>query len=692
MGNGGPTRRELLAGGAALVAGLGAGRPAWARQAAQSPAPVLRAPLTDADYWAFADWVFGALNGEWTVANGYGPDPRTSAAALVAHSVAAMNGHTGPTRQDERARLLVTRLLEAPPFRTGPPSGSSNPRSPSQAHTPGWVGAIDDGAAAQQIAIDPKVAEGLVFAWRARAQLGLSESTLAGIRDSIVGTAQGPFFRYPGIRLNQINWPCELYTYAAEVSGSPDMLRNDFRRQLGRFLRGSRRRTAPWEIANFSPSWSFHRDPLSPDATPENLEAPEYIGMILEILLFYPAARAAGMPAPRGAELTALRAIVTRALAAYWTHAGYLNWDTGLYRQRWHLGRYWGLALQGLFAIAHAEELRTSDEGAWAKWMFDRALVTYVRLALERGPQVRIPLTPLFDIATTFGTQPSDFAARFLMHSARAVHYGFASRPASEPPPLYAFDPGIGRLAVTTPAYNTAVVATSNGAFPYGGLELARLFDGEQRIVASVGGYGPAGFGAIVRGAGGAALATQRVRPHAAEPPIALTRSPRGPVKSGARYPGRPYAGAFERIQYRAAAAAGRARVKIRHTFEADRIVCVWTFTRAGGEELAAEVRFPTWGQGATVSTVRAGGKARLASGRRRRLAGVKRILLACGDGQSGYTLVPRSFPRDAVLTLTRVPAQTSNPQPGLSLVIELAPRSDWRHLELAVELVPGRP
>jgi hypothetical protein len=686
-----PTRRELLAGGAALAAGAGVARLAWPwASVAQASAPVLEAPLADADYWAFADWVFGALDGGWTPENGYGRDPRTNAAALVAHSVAAMTGHTGATRQDDRARLLAARLLQSPPFRSGPPSGSSNVRSPSQRHAPGWVGAMDNIRGAQQIAIDPKVAEGLVFAWRAREALALPAGTVNGIRDSIVATANGPFFRYPGIRLNQINWPCELYTYAAEVSGSPDLLRDDFRRQLDRFLRGSRRPTAPWATANFSPSWSFHRDPLGPATTPENLEAPEYIGMILEILLFYPAARAAGMPAPTGSDLRALRAIVTRAIPAYWTHAGYLNWDTGLYRLRWHLGRYWGLAIQGLFAIAHAEELRTAEEGAWAKWMFDRALATYVRLALERGRQARIPRTPLFHIRTTFGINSSDFAARFLMHAARAVHYGFAQRPGRRPPPLYAFDPGIGRLAVTTPSYNTAVVATSNGAFPYGGLELARLFDAEQRVVAGVGGYGAAGFGAIVRDGRGSVVETQRVRRQASQP-IVLTGSPRGRVRGGDRYPARPYAGRFERLSYSGVAEADGARVEVTHAFESDVIVCTWTFTRTGARELEPEVRFPTWGSGATITAVLGGGnRARLRSGRGRRLEGVRRIELASGEGQAGYALVVRSAPRTARLTVARVGAQTSNPSPGPSLVVELAPRANWRTARFSVELRPG--
>ena len=65
--------------------------------------------------------------------------------------------------------------------------------------------------------------------------------------------------------------------------------------------------------------------------------------------------------------------------------------------------------------------------------------------------------------------------------------------PAEEPPPLYAFDPSIGRLAITTPTYNTAIVAVSNGAFPYGGIDIARWFDSRQRVISHVGGRAPAG-------------------------------------------------------------------------------------------------------------------------------------------------------------------------------------------------------
>ena len=70
-------------------------------------------------------------------------------------------------------------------------------------------------------------------------------------------------------------------------------------------------------------------------------------------------------------------------------------------------------------------------------------------------------------------------AARMQANAARALDAGLGPHAAPAPPALYAYDPDIGRLAVTTPAYNTAIVAVNQRAFPYGGIDLARLFDGK---------------------------------------------------------------------------------------------------------------------------------------------------------------------------------------------------------------------
>ena len=43
------------------------------------------------------------------------------------------------------------------------------------------------------------------------------------------------------------------------------------------------------------------------------------------------------------------------------------------------------------------------------------------------------------------------------------------------------------------------MLAVNQHAIPYGGIELARLYDGEQRVVSNVGGRPWASFGVLVR-------------------------------------------------------------------------------------------------------------------------------------------------------------------------------------------------
>src|SRR4029078_12597776 len=106
----------------------------------------------------------------------------------------------------------------------------------------------------------------------------------------------------------------------------------------------------------------------------------------------------------------------------------------------------------------------------------------------------------LYGVTTKFSEGRHFELARFQALAAEAVLRGLGDKEAEEPPPMYAFDPAIGRLTITTPSYNTALVAVSNGAFPYGGIELARLVDSGQRVASHIGGRAPAGFGMIVRG------------------------------------------------------------------------------------------------------------------------------------------------------------------------------------------------
>lgn len=700
----GQTRRELLAAGARLgAASLAVSLPgamrvatATAARAGGSAEPALSGPpYKDTDYWAFADWCQPALEQLWDQGAGsYGGDGRVNAGMLVTHSIAALAGHNGPTRQDQRARMLVARMLQRPPYR---PAGARGGRvGPGQRHTPGFVSGMSSLDSFQHVAVDPEMAEGLVFAWRARHVLSLPQDDVAAIEHEVAAIASGPFFRYPSVRLNQCNWPAEMYAYAAEVAGRSDLLRDDYRRQLSRFLRGCERPVAPWRIPNLSHSYSFHRDPLAPVGARENIESSEYANLVLGIVARYAQAKAAGMAPLPPEQLHTLRAWIAHAIPAYWTHSGYLNWDTGLFLERWHAGRYWAFAFDGLLAVASAPaELRSPELGAWAKYIFDRALGTYQRMAMLRGASQRIPASPVFGREHEWYLARWLFATRFQSQAARAIHAGLGHAPCERPPPLYAYDPGIGRLAITTPAYNTAVVAVSNGAFPYGGIELARLFDGEQRVAAGIGPYGAAGFGVTITDNRRTLLTSQTPRRSAgSRGPLALTHRPHPVAGRGALSPAHPYAGSFEELQCTAEITRGALSVRTTHTFVAKSIRTHWQIERQhGSDELEATVRFPTWARGASITAVlKRGGNVLLSvvGAQELALSSISEFVLRCDSGQSGYSLRGLRMPGRATARVMVAAPQSSNPFPGPQLVLSVARGRAWRDLEVQAEIVPG--
>lgn len=695
------TRREALgraaaAGAVAVAGGLGAfPAPALGRTTAHE---VADPPLSRRDYWEFADWIQPSFDHNWETrrGDGYSSDARVDGLVLGTHALAALDDHRGPTRNDARARTLVNRLLSPPiwvPSRAAGGTGPRQPQAPTQDHTPGWRA-----LGPQHVAIDPKIAESLTHAWRARRQLSLSQRQVDRIERSVWAVARGVFFRYPNIRLNQANWYTGLGLSAVEVTGNRSLLDGDIRRQLVRYLRSTTTKTKPWRIPNAGPSWSYHRSPFSPVAGHENVESAEYANIVLELLLHERQARALGMTGLGSREQAILRAIAMRAIPAYWTHSGYMNWDTGMYLDRWHSGAYWGFALQGLFAVAIAPPDDSGDTGGWAKWIFDRALATYARMAGTRGS--RTPVSPVFPVHSAMGSNGTVFAARFQHHAARAAWMDLARRRAIKPPPLYAYDPQIGRLTVSTPHYNTAIVAVSNGAFPYGGREPARLFDGDQRVAAGIGGAGGSAFGITAADARGAiVLRTQQPITHlpsATHPPLELVRSPRGRVVGGAAYPRTPYAGAFAVLEATSVLEDGGVRVRSTHTFQNTHIVSRWSATRRTTARRDVVAHFPSWGSKAVVAArLRTGQDTVIADASRIRgplpLREVRWLFLRAGGALgSGYVVVVRRAPGGTVLAAGRPPASSSSPAPGPTLALRMTPRIGWKQLVLEVAYAPA--
>ena len=324
------------------------------------------------------------------------------------------------------------------------------------------------------------------------------------IEDRIARCALGSFYRFPNVRLNQINWHAEMYAHFTTVTGVPDLLKLDYRQQVERFVNGITRPLAAGGSPNLGPGYRFHYLPHKPPEHGLNIDSAEYANMTCHFLIWYEQALRAGMAPFAPEQVRLLRAWVEHIVCGYWTHAGYLNWDTGFSFKRWHQGRTFALARQGLFAIALSPRFHNMPEiGQWAKYMFDAGFRLFARLARDAPDAIGIPPGVLFDLKVdTLGPSVRElFAARMQADAARAVVQGLERVPAALPPPLYSFDSDIGRLAVTTPSYSTAIVPVSQHALPYGGIEMARLHGSDAGPLSNIGGRPWASFGVVVRNA-----------------------------------------------------------------------------------------------------------------------------------------------------------------------------------------------
>jgi hypothetical protein len=628
---------------AALAATLALAAPA---QGAAEP------PLRDADYLAFADRVVTHMRATYHSGRGVyftrhmGATARTNANLLLVHATAARVGHTGPARQDDRARALIAAMTTAPMYdysRTRPWTG----------RTICWSKRLTR-SGRDHVSLDSQIAEALAAAWRARAQLGLSRGQSDRIARIIDRCARHPAWRFPRILKNQFNWNAQLYAAAAEVTGHGDLLRRDYRRHLIRFAAAIERPRRGAAAPNLGRGLGFHYHPELPASAPRNFDSPEYAHIVASALQHHPAARAANMARLARREVRNLRRWVTRLLLGSWTHAGYLNWDTGLGRARWHSGQYWAFAQQGLLAIAAAPAFWERPEyGRWAKALFDRGLLLYARWGDEAGTGIA-PKLP-FDVFSQHRDHDL-YASRIAANAMRALTLGLGRKPAADPPPLYHYDRGTGRLAVTTPRYSTAIVPDNRGAFAYGGIELARLFGAGQRVAATTGGRPPSAFGVVIRDAAGRALlASQGGRTRAR---IAL-------LDRAAP------AGSFRRLRARGTIARAGLRVTTTHRFEPDGIDVRWDIRCRGGcAGREIDVQLPTWGEESVITVQRPGAPpapltAPVPFG------SADRLQLG-----TGYAVAPTRVPAGATLLPLASAPQPTAPHPGPTLVIRLDARA----------------
>jgi hypothetical protein len=668
-----------------------------ARAALVAAALLACAPATagaawdEAAYWQFADRLQRRVDDVWSPrVDRYRPgSPSTetmmNANLLLVHAAAALRGHEGPARQDARARSIAAQLMGTPPWL----EAVVEPLPGSQPHVPGWVASMHDPRAAQHLVVDGEVTDALAMAWRARDALGLDPTTVALMQDRLRRVAEGPYWRYPTLRLNQINWYAEVYSAATEATGDPIYLQRDLRGQLAAFVR-SIRSPEPGTAGSLGPGMRFHYVPHSSPRARLNIESAEYANIVASVGRFYDAAIARGMQPLAPADEALLRRWMTRVVAGYWTHAGYLNWDTGFGFGRWHQMKKLALSQQALIGIAGGGRLAPDPAWAtWAKHILDAGFDLYTRRLPPDGgvaPGLFYELPPHPQSVK----QAQLAASRMAANAARAAAADLGSRPSARPPALYAFDPDVGRLAVTTPRYNTAITAVTNGAYPYGGIDLARLYDSRQEVAATLGARPPSSFGVVVRDRlGHARLVT--ARPGRARrgrrPPLRLLRAPSGVGSAGS--PLRPFAEPFDVL--RVTGATSRAGVDARSTylFRRNSITGAWTVRARTRAARTAEVQFPsTGGERAAVWAILGGGDA-VPVQQRRPVGGVAAFWVQ--SERSGYAVVPLDRVNGATAAIVHPDRQPSAPDPGPTLTIELTRRLHERPVQFSARIVPAR-
>lgn len=593
----------LLAGAALLVAAAPAsGSPS----AGAIPAPAdglagtRAAQAPDAvGAWQLADAIVRRLDQDWRPKLGAydgatGVSIRTNAMALELFARAARAGHDGPARDDERAARLVEVLTQPPvlvwrtKLRRGPAIFP---------HTPAFAATYLPGAperAPLHPSADAIVARGLAEAWRARDALGLDAAQRALIQRAVGAVAGGAFYARGRRAENQINWNADVLMADAQVNGRRGALAR-YRHQLIWFARFMRKPPVRGGATNTTAGGAFHYWlPAPASANVNRTGTVEYANLVRSALGWYGEARAMGMPRLPGWALERLRRWSRQVVMGTWTHAGYLNWDSGLGAKRKHLRQYWGFALHAL--------IRGSRKGAiggdpttrgFARAAAARGVELFARTAWDgTGP---LPGPTSFGAVNGFPSGTNNDATAPLRFAIAELERReeLADVSPLRPKLVASHDLAAGRLAITTPSYNTAVLRAGTGE--EGGLEPTRLFDGRQRpltVLQADAFVGPAPGLRLLRGRARVLADTQPGRNHGL------------PITSAMRVPA---ARVNRTDRFSSYVAVGRtasrgARISVVHQFSPSRISTRYEVRR--GKATRFVLRFPFWGAGSQVEVL----------------------------------------------------------------------------------------
>lgn len=661
------TQLAALAALAALLLVAGLASPA----AAQEPAPA-----TSDDPWFLADALITRIDGDWQTRREVYLDRgsvsiRANAMLLELHALAALSGHEGAARQDARLPGLV-RFFTTPPVVVY--KNTKKRQVAHFPHTPAWTSVFTTNSekATLHPSADAIIARALATAWRARDVAGLPLEDSQRIQKVVGEVARGSWYKAPRRAENQINWNADIYAANLEVNGDRSGL-PEFRAHLKWFVDHAFKRAYRGGSSNLSRGYGFRYLPQHNGGSANAVDTVEYANLVHSALGFYVTAVRAGMRPLSGSQIARLRAWSRHVLLGTWTHAGYLNWDTGLSTGRRHIRQYWGFALDSLVRSAGPGALLgTAGQRDHVRYVAERGLRTFQRDAWAgTGP---LPKATSFDAPNGFpsGTRSAVITVlRFAIVGAALD----VRLPATTPRALgnaYSHDREMGRLAISTPRYNGAIIRPVNQH--EGGIDLVRLFDAQQRPLMTLGGGSSSGAAAGLRlTRGGAPILDSQTgsnwRWRVPSMRVAADRRNRS--------------GTFSALTAEATMRSAKASITARHRFESSAIETTYAVRR--GKATAATVRLPVWGAESSIEVVRG---ARLEGKRITRTSGVLLLRIQTPDG--GKMLVAlRGVPRKATVVVTRYRRSGKAPAGAREVRVRFALR-DKMTVKRRIAIVPA--
>jgi hypothetical protein len=175
-------------------------------------------------------------------------------------------------------------------------------------------------------------------------------------------------------------------------------------------------------------------------------------------------------------------------------------------------------------------------------------------------------------------------------------------------------------------------------------------------------------------------------------PPLALTRSPEGPVTRADPTPGSVHAGRFRTLTAVGRRRSGDFLLTTRHRFGDRAIEERWRVERRSGRRwYRASVVLPSSGSESTVEAIMRDGRviALVPGAAGVALRSVSRFRVQSHDG--AYTVVPLAAGRGSARAIAMSPQPTA-PAPGPALELELAGGRHFDRRELRARILPERP